>query len=286
MGLYDREYTQADSNSQFRGAPQIRMSLPKTSSVVMWLLGINIGVFLLDIIFFSSSPMGVPVLKEHFAVYPTSILRALQFWRLITYQFLHWDHWHLVMNMLGLFFLGPTLERHWGSKKFLIFYLGCGVAGGLFYLLLVALKFLAVGPMVGASGAILGMLAACAILFPQFVVFFVFFPVPIRVAAIILIFIASVTILTKGANAGGEAAHLAGMVAGAVYVFSESWRAKIKLKTRSGSWERKRAEQRDIRVEVDRILEKVHQSGIHSLTPREKKILKQATKAEQMRYRR
>jgi hypothetical protein len=84
-------------------------------------------------------------------------------------------------------------------------------------------------------------------------------------------------------NAGGEAAHLGGMVAGAVYVLSQSWRAKLKIKIGAGQWEKEIAQQRNLQVEVDRILQKVHDSGIHNLTPREKKLLKQATKTEQMR---
>ena len=104
---------------------------------------------------------------------------------------------HILMNMLGLYFLGPTLERHWGTRKFLPFYLGCGVAGALFYIFLVAVNFLPPGQMVGASGAILGMLAACAILFPHFVVFIYFFPLPIRIAALALIIWYLVAIVTK-----------------------------------------------------------------------------------------
>jgi hypothetical protein len=129
------------------------------------------------------------------------------------------------------------------------------------------------------------MLAACAILFPQFVVFIMFFPVPIRVAAIICILIATVAILSRGANAGGEAAHLGGMLAGGLYVFSRSWRARLKLKIQAGAWEKKMAEQRNFQQEVDRILQKVHESGIHSLTSKEKKMLKKATEAEQTRNR-
>jgi len=69
-------------------------------------------------------------------VNPETVGRVLQVWRLVTYQFLHGSAFHLLANMLGLFFLGPTLERHWGSKRFLVFYLFCGVAGGLSYYLL------------------------------------------------------------------------------------------------------------------------------------------------------
>jgi len=286
MGLYDRDYTQADfqsHQSHFRYAPQMRMSFPKLTPVVKWLLIINIGVFIAAI---TIRPLGV-FIYEWFELDARSLGRALQLWRLITYQFLHDPnyYWHIFLNMLGLFFLGPTLERHWGSKRFLPFYLGCGVAGALFYMLLVGVRFLPPIPMVGASGAILGMLAACAILFPHFIVFIFIFPVPIRIAAVGLTAVYFLFVVTKGANAGGHAAHLAGMAAGAAYVFSQSWRDKFKFKLRSGHWEKRMAAQRNLQFEVDRILHKVSQSGIQSLSSKEKKILKEATKAEQMRNR-
>ena len=283
MGLYDRDYTQADFKSRFRNAPQMRMAFPRLTPVVKWLLIINVVVYFMQIL------GGNTLLTVWFSVYPASFLTTLQVWRLVTYQFLHGYMLHILFNMLGLFFLGPTLEHHWGSKRFLIFYLGCGIVGGLLYPALLGMRIisphptLGVLPLVGASGAILGMLAACAILFPQFVVFIIVFPVPIRVAAIICIFIATVIILSKGSNAGGEAAHLGGMAAGAIYVFSQSWRTKLKLKVQSGVWEKKMSEQHNLQAELDHILQKVHDSGIHSLTAKEKKILKQATEAEQMR---
>jgi membrane associated rhomboid family serine protease len=277
MGLYDRDYTQADFQSQFYNTPQMRMTFPRVTPVVKWLLIINFTVFFVQI-------LGAErVLVEWFSLYPVSLSVALQLWRLVTYQFLHGSVPHIFFNMLGLFFLGPTLERYWSSKRFLIFYLSCGVAGGLFYLLLVAVGFLPPLPMAGASGAILGMLAACAILFPHFVVFILLFPVPIRVAAIAFTAIYLVAVLTRGANAGGDAAHLAGMAAGAIYVFSQSWRAKLRLKIQSGRRQKKIATERNLQVELDRILQKVHDAGIHNLTSKEKKILRQATEAEQER---
>jgi len=281
MGLYDRDYTQESFQSQFRHSPQMRMVFPKITLVVKWLLIINVAVFVASVII---RPLG-DFLFTSFSVYPATVGISFQLWRLITYQFIHGGVRHILFNMLGLFFLGPTLERHWGSKRFLIFYLSCGAAGGLFYILLVAVNFLPALPMVGASGAILGMLAACAILFPQFSIFIFPFPVaiPIRVAAIAFTAIYLLAVITRGANAGGDAAHLAGMVAGAVYVFSESWRAKFKLKIRAGRWERKIAADRNLQVELDRILQKVHELGIHSLTPSEKKLLQQATEAERRR---
>jgi membrane associated rhomboid family serine protease len=275
MGLYDRDYTRADFNSRFGSAPQMRMSLPRVTPVVKYLLIINVTVYFMQILGADRA------LVTWFSVFPVSWEATLQIWRYVTYQFLHGGMWHIVFNMLGLFFLGPTLERHWGSKRFLKFYLGCGIAGGLFYPLLAIVGFLSVGPMIGASGAILGMLAACAILFPHFIVFILFFPVPIRVAAIICIFFATVTILSRGANAGGEAAHLGGMAAGAIYVFSKGRLPRFRPKTRPGRWERQRAAHRNLQVELDRILQKVHDAGIHSLTRKERKVLRQATKAQQ-----
>ena len=291
MGLYDRDYTKESYQSQFGQVPHMRMHWPKLTPVVKWLLITNLAVFFIGELTFARNIMveglGFPVniLEKWFSVFPLTLAAKFQLWRLVTYQFLHGGIGHVLFNMLGLYFLGPTLERHWQSKKFLIFYLACGAAGGLFYTLLTVFSFLPAGPMVGASGAILGMLAACAILFPHFVVFIFFFPVPIRVAAIGLSIMYFFYVITAGPNAGGHAAHLAGMAAGAAYVFSQSWRGQFVAKMQAGRWKKKMSEQRDLQVELDRILEKVHKSGIQSLTSREKKVLKEATRAEQMRNR-
>jgi membrane associated rhomboid family serine protease len=285
MGLYDRDYTQEQSDSQPGYAPQMRLGFPSLTPVVKWLLIINVSVFLINFIFSSQEGTRMTFLQKYFALYPISWFYIAQIWRLITYQFLHWDFYHILFNMLGLFFLGPSLERQWGSRKFLTFYLSCGVAGGLFFILLVKVGFLSAGPMAGASGAILGVLTACAILFPHFVVFIVVFPVPIRVAAVILMGIAFLTVFSKGANAGGEACHFAGIAVGAIYVLSDSWRNALKLRFKASKWDKYIESERRLRLEVDRILKKVHDNGIQSLTPSEKSILKKATRLEQERLR-
>lgn len=291
MGLYDRDYTREGFRSQFGQVPHMRMHWPKLTPVVKWLLIANLAIFFAAELLFDRNLMvenlgfGVNILEKWFSVFPHTIGAILQVWRLVTYQFLHGGIGHVLFNMLGLYFLGPTLENHWHSKKFLIFYLACGVAGGLFYTLLTIFNFLAPGPMVGASGAILGMLAACAILFPHFIVFIFFFPIPIRVAAIGLTIMYFFYVVTRGPNAGGHAAHLAGMAAGAAYVFSQSWRDQFMSKIKAKQWKKQMTAQRDLDTELDRILEKVHKSGIQSLTSKEKKVLKEATRAEQMRSR-
>lgn len=278
MGLYDRDYTRESAEQGYRYVPQMRLSLPVLTPAVKYLLIINIGIFLVAVIFLPMQNF----IYVYLQVDATSLVLALQLWRLITYQFLHASFMHILMNMLGLYFLGPTLERHWGTKKFLPFYFGCGIAGALFYLLLVAVKFLPPGQLVGASGAILGMLAACAIIFPHFIIFIYFFPLPIRVAALGLIIWYLVAVVSKGINAGGDAAHLAGMAAGAAYVWSQPLRSQLKMKIRASRWQKQMAEHHRLQIEVDRILQKVHDSGLYSLSRGEKRTLRKATKLEQL----
>ncbi len=276
MGLYDREYTHENYEPRHR-TPQMRMKFPSLTPMVKKLLIINVAVFFVSIII---KPVG-NIIYQWFCIDTTSTSQALQLWRLVSYQFLHASFGHILFNMIGLYFLGPTLERHWHSRKFLMFYLGCGIAGGLLYLVLVALNLLGAGVMVGASGAILGMLAACAILFPHFIVFIFFFPVPIRIAAIILTGWYVANLFTGAQNAGGDAAHLGGMAAGAIFVLSQNYRGRFKTKMRFQQMKNKVTTQKDIQQQLDRILEKVHRSGIHSLSSKEKKILRQATKNQQ-----
>ena len=281
MSIYDRDYSRPDYEQQ---RPQMQFRLPQLTPVVKNLLLLNVGVYLACIII---KPLGGFV-YEWFRVDSRSLFSSLQIWRLISYQFLHDlnDPWHLIMNMIGLYFLGPTLERFWHSKKFLTFYLLCGAAGGAFYLVLSPFANIGQGYLVGASGAILGMLAACAILFPQFVVFILFFPVPIRIAAAILTFVYIVSIFTGAANAGGDAAHLAGMAAGAGYVYLwPRFRNKYRPAIQSDDWEKRFKAYSELQKEVDRILEKVAKEGIGPLTKKEKKILAEATKLEQMKSR-
>jgi membrane associated rhomboid family serine protease len=282
MGLYDRDYTQADFQSQYRHAPQMRMSFPKPTLVVKWLLIINIVVFLLGFLI----PQFGAFLFSWFSVWPKTPGMSMQIWRPITYQFLHGGLGHIFWNMFILFFFGPMLERLWGSRKFLTFYLVCGATGGIFYPILAHIGWLDAAPLIGASGSILGMLAAAAILFPKMIVYvFGVFPLRMSVLAIILAVMSILSVLRPdvSGNAGGEAAHLGGMVAGALYVISEKWRQKFKMKVQTGIWQKKMVEHRELQLELDRILKKVHDHGLHTLTHKEKKILKQATKTEQMR---
>jgi len=284
MGLYERDYTQEQHDSEHGFRPYLRMLFPQLTPVVRWLLIANIAVFLIG---YLAVPIG-GFLLNWFSVYPISIGTSLQLWRLVTYQFLHGSLGHVFWNMFVLYFFGPMLERFWGSRKYLVFYLVCGAMGGVFYPILAHIGWLDVGPLMGASGSILGMLAAAAILFPHMIVYvFGVFPMKMSLLAIILAVMSVLSVLRPevSGNAGGEAAHLGGMIAGALYVLSENWRRRLKLKIRGSTWEKRLAAERNLQAEVDRILQKVHDHGIHSLTGKERRILKGATRRERARTR-
>lgn len=151
-------------------------------------------------------------------------------WRLITYQFLHADIAHLVFNMWALFFFGPHIERIMGPKRYLAFYLTCGVAGALFYCLMIATgmlpPYMVIIPMVGASAAIYGIMIATAFLYPDARISLLFPPVTLtmRSFALIILGIASVVLIFNGHNAGGEAGHLGGAIMGLVIMMVWKWR--------------------------------------------------------------
>ncbi|MEN6332965.1 MAG: rhomboid family intramembrane serine protease [Phycisphaerales bacterium] len=281
MGLYDRDYTQSEFRQQRFGLPQMRFNLPRATPVVKWLLIVNIGVFFLTLI----KPLGDFAFRW-LAVDAHSWATTLEPWRLLTYQFLHDTTRisHIFLNMFALYMLGPALEKAWGGRKYLAFYLICGASGGVMFLLLARIGFLGAGTMVGASGAIYGLLVACAILFPHFIAVFFIFPVPIRVMAVLFAVMSFFAVVTRSGNAGGEAAHFTGMAMGAAYVLLLPRMGKFSMKVRKGSWEKKIEEGRKLQIEVDRILAKVHRNGLHSLSSTEKRTLKRATQEEIKRH--
>ena len=277
MGIYDRDYNRPDSSSgqQYH----ISMKGPQLPPVVKWLLIINAVVFLVEFIFFNQNT--VTPFQQWFAVFPANGFMAIQLWRIVTYQFLHGDFLHIAFNMLMLYFLGPLLERMWGSKQFIKYYLICGAVGGIIYTLFVVTNVMGAKPMVGASGAIYGLLIAIAIMFPEMRVM-LYGLIPMKMKWLVtLAVIMSLLGFATGDNAGGEAAHLSGMAAGAVMVLYRPWFEGVQLKRKKGSWAKKMEMERDFEAEVDRILDKVHREGMNSLTSKEKHVLKQATKREQ-----
>jgi membrane associated rhomboid family serine protease len=179
-------------------------------TAVKALIAINVLVFVL----MGVSPSLADFADSVFGLSGRGLAKGM-IWQFVTYQFVHAGFFHLLVNMLGLWFAGNILERIFGARRFVIFYLLCGIAGGL---LQVALS---PGPamVVGASGSVCGLVAAFSTMFPQMpVTALIFFVIPVRMRAMWLgIIVAGVSLflmLTGWFGDIGNAAHLGGAIAG------------------------------------------------------------------------
>jgi len=218
-----------------------------------------------------------------------AFLPGLEVWRFVTFQFLHGDMSHLILNMMGLFFFGPLVEQHLRTRRrFLSFYLACGIAGALAYLLLNLVGVLSgwkagflfqdmFMPLVGASAGIFGILMAAA-KFAGNGTMLVFMVLPMRIStgAYLMAAFAAFNLLRGGQNAGGDAAHVGGAIAGFFFVRNmHLLRDFLDIFGRSSAPKRKARQGPDASTQkkLDAILEKVHAEGLHSLTPAEQKFL-------------
>jgi membrane associated rhomboid family serine protease len=220
----------------------------------------------------------------------------LQVWRFITFQFLHFDLTHLIFNMLGLWFVGGLVEEYLGRKRYLGFYLLCGLFGGIAYLVLNLLGYVLVRrmpgvaenvpallfediytPLIGASAGVFGVLMAAAYIAPTSMVdVLLVIPMRLRTAVYIFFGLAFINLFRGGSNAGGDAAHVGGALAGA-YFIRRLHLIRDVLDLWSDSRETNRSKRTDASLrEIDRVLDKVRDEGIASLTDAEKRTLKAA----------
>lgn len=292
MGWQDRDYARREA--QYRpGGYTTRPTLLGRRSIVTMLIIINVAIYVLGNL---NRTVG-----EYVYGFGAMQARAVvhgQVWRLITAQYLHAGTWHLFINMLVLHFLGRPLERMWSRQRLFAIYTLCGLCGNVFYTILGSRGVIDPEmPAVGASGCIYGLLGIAAVLFPTATVYVYFlFPIKIRTAAIVFGGIAFLTILGRGKNYGGEACHLAGLVFGVWWAMMGDrwwastrwrlprWRSRPKRPTtKSKGFAVKVAERRADAETIDRILRKVYDGGIHSLSEAEKRALREATERQHQR---
>ncbi|MEX0886969.1 MAG: rhomboid family intramembrane serine protease [Phycisphaeraceae bacterium] len=267
---------------------------PRWGSVSLYLILINFGVLLIDgvVTRMAGGPAlaGLGRLSYFFSFSLVTTFQQFRLYELLTFQFMHASLGHVLGNMLFMFFFGPMVESYFGSRRFLAFYLICGVGGAAGYLALWRIGLIEAGPavpLVGASAGVFGMLIAALFAAPNVRVLLLFLiPVPLKVLVFIALFAAVYVVLVGGPNTGGEAAHLGGAAVGLLLMRAPrllGWADRIgspgQLKHRYDDSRRQRHRQRDRdqEAEVDRILDKVRDEGLQSLTRREQRILSQAT---------
>lgn len=186
---------------------------PSQSStpVVLNLIIINVLVFIAQMAFDPQVQYGDPTagLTGKIALFPYNS-GYFKPYQLVSYMFAHGGYVHIIFNMYALWLFGSSLEKLWGTKKFLIFYFLCGIAAGLSQML-----FVQQGIAVGASGAIMGLLAAFAFTYPNLEFFILPIPFPIKAKYLAIIY---GLIDIFGGFAGGDNvahfAHLGGLVMG------------------------------------------------------------------------
>jgi membrane associated rhomboid family serine protease len=172
---------------------------------------------------------------QWFRLDPSRVLGSGYIWQLVTYLFLHGGLFHILINMLILFLFGGEMERTWGTRFFVRYYLICGVGAGIFALF-------AGYPVVGASGAIYGLLVAYAMYFPNRVIYMnvlliFFFPIQAKYFAIIMGAIAFLSSIGGSGSGVSHLAHLGGFVIGYLYLrLGGVGRRRQTVGTVGGSW--------------------------------------------------
>lgn len=270
MGWETRDYNR-DEN---QGIPKIVFQFPPFTKLTIVLLVINFALFLMK-------PFGTPY--EYQVVYGSLAFHPVfapwwEVWRWVTYQYIHATGGHVFFNMLVLYFFLPTMELRWGWAKALGFYTLGGIAAGFVFLLLQLI--LGGRPsLVGASGSIFAIMGAVALFYPerQFI-----FGIPIRVGVCLCAILFLLTIVGDGNYS--DAAHLGGLAFGffAPYV-AGPYIARQRNRYREYRENREVQAEINEQQEVDRILAKVAEKGMHSLTAGERKVLDRASQNQRKR---
>lgn len=272
----------------------------KRGDVLMQIIGINVIIYL--VILFSwlicllfKLPDPVDYVLVNYLMLPAD-LQELMYkpWTLITYMFMHKTVFHILFNLLVLYWFGNLFIEYLGKKKFLATYLLGGIVGGLFYI--ISYNFfpffeskVAISKALGASASIMTIVFACATLLPNFsIVLAIFGAVKLKYIAAIYLLLDLVSI--GGSNAGGHLAHIGGAFFGFLYIKQlqqgrdlSNFLAKFldglqnigtgKKKSKIKIVHKANQSSQVSQAEIDAILDKISASGYDSLTKREKEIL-------------
>lgn len=207
------------------GGPGVRFGVPGVTPYVKIIMITCGAIWLVQLVLFLL-PARID-LSWLFGVVPSSVVTKLWVWQPVTYMFLHspGEFFHILFNMLLLWMFGGELERHWGSRAFLRYYLVCGIGAGLAS---IPYAYFASGYVdtatIGASGAIFGLIVAYGMIFAErTVLFMMLFPVKARTLAIVMFALAFFYTITQPRGLVSHIAHLAGGLIGFLYL-KRAWR--------------------------------------------------------------
>lgn len=289
MGIYDREYYRDEER------PGLSLQSPRTATG--WLILVNVAIYLVGYFFFLESGQSVDNLAKILGARVGTLTRPWLWWQWLSYGFVHSaDPRHILVNMLGLWFFGREIERQYGLRRFLATYVLMLVVGGVAWSAANKVQGLMdqSGPLVGASGAVTGIIVLFALYFPRQVVY-LFFVLPVPAWVLGAVLVGADLIGAMGARTGEVAyvVHLAGAAVGyLVYRYQLDPAAWFAGKLSWPRWRRPSLRihnpdaENELSQRVDEILEKIHRLGEASLTRRERKILESASREYQRRRQR
>lgn len=271
----------------------------RSGSRVNLLIGINLLVFLLvnvagviDRLVFQSSL--VDYYSDEFLLLPAFLPRlASHFWTPFTYMFMHAGVFHILFNMLWLYWIGQIFEEYLGNKRTIGLYLLGGLTGAIFFIAAYNIfpffaPVLAGSTVVGASASVMAIIVATATLLPNYSISLILIG-PVKLKWIALFYVVIDFLSIAGPNAGGEFAHLGGALFGFIYIRQlqrgHDWigaitgifkkRSKMKVVSRNSDRNTSGKPRQD---EIDRILDKITESGYESLNKQERETLSRASK--------
>ena len=258
---------------QFQSNPgQLSYKPSLFTDAIKTLISVNFSIFILQSI--SSSEI---MFFSNFGLVPKLVWSQLKIWQPFTYMFFHGDIWHVLINMFVLWMFGSELERAWGKKNFLRFYFITGVGSGLGTMLFGLQSTI---PIVGASGAIYGVLLAYGVMFPNRTVY-LYGIIPIKsiwfvIGIGVIAFFSSFNNFTNISHL----THLFGMIIGYLYLkrpvhFRSLWFSVFKkvLEYRIQNQEKEASRSVEIERDLNAILDKINREGFKSLTQEEEKRL-------------
>ncbi len=204
-----------------RTGEPMTLSLPPFTRAVLWLIGINTGIFLLMLVLERVAPIAVYWVKDYWELVPTDVVRHGMVWQLVTYSVLHEGIWHLLGNMFGLWMFGSAFEQAWGTRRFLELY-WIGVVGAA--ITTVALAYTHIlgrpdGGTVGASGGVFAILIAFGMLFGDQEIMMIPFPFLIKAKYFVgMLIVVTLALAMAGGGNVAYVAHMGGLFFGWLYV--------------------------------------------------------------------